>query len=133
MRAEALIAETLKLEEDALPRARWRAASTLLDEETAGLSKGDVLDGETAFTLYDTYGFPLDLTQDALRARGIAVDLAGFDDGDGAPAREGARLAGPAPATRRRRRYGSRCAKSSAPPNSLATKPRAPKAWCWRC
>ncbi|OWK24558.1 hypothetical protein AJ87_20275 [Rhizobium yanglingense] len=44
------------------------------------LGKGDMLDGETAFKLYDTYGFPLDLTQDALRAREIGVDLAGFTD-----------------------------------------------------
>ena len=51
----------------------------LLDEATDGLGKGDSLDGETAFKLYDTYGFPLDLTQDALRARSIAVDVDGFD------------------------------------------------------
>jgi alanyl-tRNA synthetase len=52
----------------------------LLDEKSAGLGKGAMFDGETAFTLYDTYGFPLDLTQDALRTRGISVDLAAFDD-----------------------------------------------------
>src|SRR5437879_7151867 len=52
---------------------------SLLDEATAGLNEGDVLSGETAFKLYDTYGFPLDLTQDAVRARGLTVDLAGFD------------------------------------------------------
>ena len=45
-----------------------------------GLAAGDRLDGETAFKLYDTYGFPLDLTQDALRQRGISVDLDGFND-----------------------------------------------------
>ena len=44
-----------------------------------GLKKGDRLKGETAFTLYDTYGFPLDLTQDALRARGIEVDVDAFN------------------------------------------------------
>ncbi|MEO2039075.1 MAG: alanine--tRNA ligase-related protein, partial [Martelella sp.] len=53
---------------------------TLLDEASRDLHKGDSLDGETAFKLYDTYGFPLDLTQDALRARGIHVDLTGFQD-----------------------------------------------------
>jgi alanyl-tRNA synthetase len=53
---------------------------TLLEEQSKGLKKGDMFDGDTAFTLYDTYGFPLDLTQDALRARGIGVDLASFDD-----------------------------------------------------
>ena len=52
----------------------------LLDEATANLSSGDMMDGETAFKLYDTYGFPLDLTQDALRAKGISVNLDGFED-----------------------------------------------------
>src|SRR5690606_16015343 len=51
----------------------------LLDEETAGLGEGAELPGETAFKLYDTYGFPYDLTEDALRERGIGVDRAGFD------------------------------------------------------
>jgi alanyl-tRNA synthetase len=76
-RAEALIAETLRLEET---RFRRTLASGLsrLDEATAGLSSGAELPGETAFKLYDTYGFPLDLTQDALKSRGIGVDLAGF-------------------------------------------------------
>ncbi|TIM59126.1 MAG: hypothetical protein E5Y52_32100, partial [Mesorhizobium sp.] len=50
----------------------------LLSEATEQLHAGDMLDGETAFKLYDTYGFPLDLTQDALRQRDISVDLAGF-------------------------------------------------------
>src|SRR5262249_4178230 len=53
---------------------------SILDEKSATLKKGDMLDGETAFTLYDTYGFPLDLTQDALKSRGIGVDQASFDD-----------------------------------------------------
>jgi alanyl-tRNA synthetase len=52
----------------------------LLEEATTGLGEGDRLPGEVAFRLYDTYGFPLDLTQDALRARGVAVDLDGFQD-----------------------------------------------------
>ena len=51
----------------------------LLDDATDGMDDGDSLDGETAFKLYDTYGFPLDLTQDALRARSIEVDTDGFD------------------------------------------------------
>ena len=79
IRAEALITETLKLEETRF-RATLARGLAILDEKTAGLKKGDMLDGETAFTLYDTYGFPLDLTQDALRARGIGVDLDGFND-----------------------------------------------------
>ncbi len=78
-RAEALITETLKLEETRF-RATLERGLAILDEKSAGLKKGAMLDGETAFTLYDTYGFPLDLTQDALRARGIGVDLAAFND-----------------------------------------------------
>jgi len=79
VRAEALITETLKLEETRF-RATLARGLAILDEKSAGLGKGAMFDGETAFTLYDTYGFPLDLTQDALRARGISVDLASFTD-----------------------------------------------------
>jgi alanyl-tRNA synthetase len=79
IRAEALITETLKLEETRFRRTLERGLS-ILDEATGTLKKGDMLDGVTAFTLYDTYGFPLDLTQDALRPRGIGVDIAGFTD-----------------------------------------------------
>jgi alanyl-tRNA synthetase len=78
VRAEALITETLKLEETRFRRTLERGLS-ILDEESRNLKKGDSLKGEIAFTLYDTYGFPLDLTQDALKSRGIAVDLTGFD------------------------------------------------------
>ncbi|MBB4121707.1 alanine--tRNA ligase [Martelella radicis] len=78
-RAESLISETLKLEETRFRKTLDRGL-TLLEEATRDLSKGDSLDGETAFKLYDTYGFPLDLTQDALRARDIHVDLTGFQD-----------------------------------------------------
>jgi alanyl-tRNA synthetase len=77
-RAEPLITETLKLEESRFRKTLERGLS-ILDEESRGLKQGDKLKGETAFTLYDTYGFPLDLTQDALRARGVAVDLDGFN------------------------------------------------------
>jgi alanyl-tRNA synthetase len=79
VRAEALIGETLKLEETRF-RATLERGLAILDEKSAGLKKGAMFDGETAFTLYDTYGFPLDLTQDALRPRGISVDLASFTD-----------------------------------------------------
>jgi alanyl-tRNA synthetase len=79
IRAEALITETLKLEETRFRRTLERGLA-ILDEKSAGLKKGAMFDGETAFTLYDTYGFPLDLTQDALRTRGISVDLASFED-----------------------------------------------------
>jgi alanyl-tRNA synthetase len=79
IRAEALITETLKLEETRF-RDTLERGLIILDEKSRGLKKGDMFDGDTAFTLYDTYGFPLDLTQDALRARGIGVDIASFTD-----------------------------------------------------
>jgi alanyl-tRNA synthetase len=78
-RAEALITETLKLEETRFRRTLERGL-VILDEQAKSLKKGDMFDGVTAFTLYDTYGFPLDLTQDALRPRGIGVDIASFTD-----------------------------------------------------
>ncbi|GAA0553451.1 alanyl-tRNA synthetase [Rhizomicrobium palustre] len=78
-RAQALITETLKLEEARFRETLARGLK-LLDEASTTLGKGDTLDGETAFKLYDTYGFPLDLTQDALKSRGVGVDLAGFTD-----------------------------------------------------
>jgi alanyl-tRNA synthetase len=78
VRAEALITETLKLEETRFRKTLERGLS-ILDDETKTLKRGDNLKGETAFTLYDTFGFPLDLTQDALRARGIGVDVDGFN------------------------------------------------------
>ena len=78
-RAEALVTETLRLEETRFRRTLERGLS-LLDEASKSLKKGDMFDGDTAFTLYDTYGFPLDLTQDALRVRGIGVDIASFTD-----------------------------------------------------
>ena len=79
VRAESLISETLKLEETRFRKTLERGLS-LLSDATTTLGKGDMLDGETAFKLYDTYGFPLDLTQDALRAREIGVDISGFTD-----------------------------------------------------
>jgi alanyl-tRNA synthetase len=79
IRAEALVTETLRLEETRFRRTLERGL-VILEAESRTLKKGDMFDGETAFTLYDTYGFPLDLTQDALRSRGIGVDLAAFND-----------------------------------------------------
>jgi alanyl-tRNA synthetase len=78
-RAQALIAETLRLEETRFRDTLARGLK-LLEEATGNLRPGDELSGEVAFKLYDTYGFPLDLTEDALKARGIAVDTAGFDE-----------------------------------------------------
>ncbi|ALL12782.1 alanine--tRNA ligase [Caulobacter henricii] len=77
-RAEASIVETLRQEEERF-RVTLGRGMGLLDDATANLTSGGVLDGEVAFKLYDTYGFPLDLTQDAVRARGITVDTDGFD------------------------------------------------------
>ena len=77
-RAEPVIAETLRGEEERF-RATLGRGLALLEEATAEMGEGAVLPGETAFKLYDTYGFPLDLTQDAVRPRGIAVDLDGFE------------------------------------------------------
>ena len=77
-RAEALITETLKLEETRFKKTLGNGLK-LLGEASANLKKGAVLPGDVAFRLYDTFGFPLDLTEDALRARGIGVDTKGFD------------------------------------------------------
>ncbi len=79
-RAEALISETLKLEETLFKKTLARGLK-LLGEESAKLSKGGALPGEIAFKLHDTYGFPLDLTEDVLRGQGKTVDTAGFDAG----------------------------------------------------
>jgi alanyl-tRNA synthetase len=76
--AEALITETLRLEETRFKTMLDRGL-TLLDAELARLGEAEALPGEVAFKLYDTYGFPLDLTQDALRDKGRVVDLPGFD------------------------------------------------------
>ena len=78
VRAEPLITETLRLEERRFRKTLERGLA-MLEADTSALERGDNLKGETAFTLYDTYGFPLDLTQDALRPRGIGVDLDGFN------------------------------------------------------
>ena len=77
-RAQALIEETLKLEETRFKVTLDRGLK-LLDDELAALPEGAELPGQAAFKLYDTYGFPLDLTQDALREKGRGVDTAGFD------------------------------------------------------
>ncbi|MCE2842772.1 MAG: alanine--tRNA ligase [Novosphingobium sp.] len=77
-RAQPLIEETLQREEVQFRRTLANGLK-LLDEATGAMGEGGELPGETAFKLYDTYGFPYDLTEDALRARGIGVDRAGFD------------------------------------------------------
>ena len=77
-RAEPAIVETLRQEEERFRRTLGRGLA-LLDEATAPLKEGDVLPGRTAFKLFDTYGFPLDLTQDAVRAKGLSVDTDEYD------------------------------------------------------
>jgi alanyl-tRNA synthetase len=77
-RAQLLIEETLEREEVQFRRTLANGLR-LLDEATAGMGEGGTLPGETAFRLYDTFGFPYDLTEDALRVRGVGVDRAGFD------------------------------------------------------
>ncbi|WP_375270713.1 alanine--tRNA ligase [Sphingomonas sp.] len=78
VRAQPLIEATLRQEETRF-RQTLDKGLRLLDEATAGMGEGDMLAGKTAFKLYDTFGFPYDLTEDALRAQGLQVDRAGFD------------------------------------------------------
>ena len=91
LRADALITETLKLEETRFRKTLERGLS-ILDEETKSLKHGDKLKGETAFTLYDTYGFPLDLTQDALAPARHRRRHRRLQHRDGQAARKSARL-----------------------------------------
>ncbi|WP_300974546.1 alanine--tRNA ligase [Sphingomonas sp. LHG3406-1] len=78
IRAQPLIEATLRQEETRF-RQTLSNGLKLLDEATASMGEGGTLPGETAFRLYDTFGFPYDLTEDALRAQGLQVDRAGFD------------------------------------------------------
>ena len=78
VRAETLVTDTLKLEENRFKSMLDRGLG-LLAEETSGLAAGQSLPGDVAFKLYDTFGFPLDLTQDALREQGRTVDTDGFN------------------------------------------------------
>jgi alanyl-tRNA synthetase len=81
LRAQPLITETLRLEEDGFRQTLGRGLALLEDMAAGkGLKDAATLDGGVAFALYDTFGFPLDLTQDILRPRGIAVDLEKFEE-----------------------------------------------------
>ncbi len=80
VRAQPLIEATLRQEETQFRRTLQNGLK-LLDEATSNMADGDTLSGDVAFKLYDTYGFPYDLTEDALRAQGLGVDRAGFDEG----------------------------------------------------
>jgi alanyl-tRNA synthetase len=111
-RAQATVVETLRQEEERFRTTLGRGIG-LLEEATANLPEGGVLSGETAFKLYDTYGFPLDLTQDAVRAKGLSVDAAGFERPWSASA------SWPAPIGRdRARRPGRRMAVHPRPPRA---------------
>ena len=80
LRAQPLVEATL-LQEETRFRQTLDKGLKLLDDATATMKAGDVLPGDTAFKLYDTYGFPYDLTEDALRSQGLGIDRAGFDEG----------------------------------------------------
>lgn len=80
VRAQPLVEATL-LQEETRFRQTLDKGLKLLDEATVSMKAGDVLPGDTAFKLYDTYGFPYDLTEDALRAQGLGIDRAGFEEG----------------------------------------------------
>ena len=130
VRAEKLIEETLRLEETRFRKTLSRGLA-ILDEKSSVLKKGDMFDGDTAFTLYDTYGFPLDLTQDALnRAASASIRRPSPMRWKSRKPRR-ARL-GRARAKPRARTSGSRCAKSSGLPSFWVTRPKAPKAWSRR-
>ncbi len=79
IRAQSLIVETLKNEETRFKKTLDRGLK-MLDDETANFSTGQKLSGDVAFKLYDTFGFPVDLTADALRTKGLEVDMAGFEN-----------------------------------------------------
>src|SRR3546814_1831854 len=79
IRAQPLISETMEREEVKF-RQTLDKGLRLLDEATGGMGEGATLPGDVAFKLYDTFGFPYDLTEDALRTQGITVDRAGFDE-----------------------------------------------------
>jgi len=128
-RAQALIGETLKLEETRFPRHAG-ARPEIARRGHHHLGKGDTLDGEVAFKLYDTFGFPLDLTQDALKARHIGVDITGFTDAMNRQRAE-ARKAWAGSGEAATDTNGSAWSTSSARPNSSATTPKRPKALCW--
>ena len=131
LRAQPLISETLRFEETNFKQMLERGLR-LLEEETARLGPGAALPGEVAFRLYDTFGFPLDLTEDVLRGQGRTVAVEGFDGGNGPAARGSAQELG------RIGRGGDRgglvraCARRSAPPSSSATRPKPPRASFWR-
>ncbi len=131
LRAQPLIEATLAQEETRF-RTTLDNGLRLLDDAAGSLAAGDTLPGAVAFRLYDTYGFPYDLTEDALRDRGIAVDRAGFDAAM-AEQRRAARAAWTGSGQAARRRCGSTSSTRSARPSSPAIRvtPRRGRSWRW--
>ncbi len=117
-RAQSLIETTLEQEETRFRRTLANGLR-LLDEATADMGEGDTLAGETAFKLYDTYGFPYDLTEDALRAQGLSVDRVGFDTAM-AEQKRAARAAWKGSGERRRTSSGTTLPRKPARPSSWA-------------
>ena len=130
--ASALITETLRLEEERFKQTLGRGLR-LLDEAESGLGADEALPGEVAFRLYDTYGFPLDLTRDVLRGPRPGRGRDRLRGGDGPARAPRPARPGRVPARRRRRRSGSTSANGSARPTSSATRRwrRKPKCWRW--
>ena len=128
VRAENLIEETLRLEETRFRKTLERGLS-ILDEKSASLKKGDMFDGDTAFTLYDTYGFPLDLTQDALEPRHWRRHASFTDAMD--RQREKARAAWKGSGEAATERSGFPRVKCTEPRNSLAMKPKMRRDRIW--
>ena len=128
VRAEALITETLQLEETSFRQTCWSAACACSTRRRPGSRPDAPFPGEVAFKLYDTYGFPLDLTEDVLRGRGRKVEIAGFDAAMAAAARRGAQP-GSARARRRPRQLWFELRdEARRRPSSWATTPRSPRA-----
>ena len=129
---QALITETLKLEETGFKQTLERGLRLLDEEDGASCAPAQALPGEVAFKLYDTYGFPLDLTQDVLRARSRKVAVDGFDaamERQRADARQS--WVGSGEAATEPLWFALR-EQARARPSSSATTPRTPKARSWR-
>ena len=131
LRAQPLITETLRLEETNFKQTLERGLR-LLEEETARLGPDERFSGETAFRLYDTYGFPLDLTEDVLRGQGRTVAVEGFDAAMARQREEAREQLGRFGRGGDRGGLVRRCATRSAPPSFSATRPKPPRASCWR-
>ncbi len=131
VRAQPLIEATLQQEETRFRQTLVNGLK-LLDEATAALGNSKTLPGETAFKLYDTFGFPYDLTEDALRARGLQVDRDGFDTGDGRSRKPRLARPGKAPAPGPATTSGSISLSNMARPSSPVMRATKARALCSR-